>query len=994
MKIVAFFLCVAVTLFAQQPVALWTSHPVDPGDAVMVYGGPFTSNSVVKLGKTVLAPLAITPETVTFIYPQGRPLEAFSVQIDGTDVAINMPSVWWLQGDQGRRASPGGWLRVFGRSIAFTQRASLRVGDCVCTLEKADRFDLKARIPASLAPGEYPVILNNGFCSQPVGHITIGAEKKSDLPLFDITHFGAVPNDLRDDTHAIQAALASIKTNNGGILYVPRGRFGMRGTLVLPPNTVLKGADCSLSQMYWADEDDPTGALISGTHDFRIEHIFLAAGNFERGIVTEEPQKNDMWKNENVTLHRVRTRFLHTDSGGEEGLRRMQQRPEAWQLRITAERLTITACDFYASKGSSSIQGTYATIEGNRFGGPDCTYYGGRCLIMENNDHTGQAMSFGNGTREAVVRNNRFGRCFGDGDRETFTFDGGCPCYYGPAEKIGKTTLTFPSFGWNRGQAFWLGKPVYIVAGKGRGQYRDIARMLSATEIELAAPWAIEPDATSRFAIAHNRYNILLLDNVIEDGNPFQLYGSAVDVVVAGNQASRNSGIQSHAMGEKTGPKPNWFIQFIGNQILEGNSVRGPQSYQVPARDAWLGFFDQGMPGPDSQPQNLVGIMRNNTLHNNAFIGAHGRVRYLLVDNNTIHNADKGVEIIAADVKDSLVRRTTVENVLNPVNIHSGIEMPAEDYLALLVQILEKQYPQFLPENWKKIKVLSPVEAGLAIIPAVAQKAAGKSIPRELFAVLTGINLEQRNPWPLSRIASGRVTAWDFYTDYRYSPICPSAVLSTGGTAPAGWTIEPRSSLRLTPGQRFEFPVRTLRSAPATPVTLALPVSFTLAGDGWTLATTSTYRCDTLDVDDFLVAGPFPLPASLRALDAADLLTQTITTWKPLVNRQEYRVPDLDAAFSGVTNATFLVKAVIRAKKPMTVRIGFPASAKTAAFFNGVRMGSSTRRDALRTVDLAAGENTLMLIVIHEKGEHRLPVTVYTDGTEDPGDMTIVPVVP
>jgi hypothetical protein len=57
-------------------------------------------------------------------------------------------------------------------------------------------------------------------------------------------------------------------------------------------------------------------------------------------------------------------------------------------------------------------------------------------------------------------------------------------------------------------------------------------------------------------------------------------------------------------------------------------------------------------------------------------------------------------------------------------------------------------------------------------------------------------------------------------------------------------------------------------------------------------------------------------------------------------------------------------------------------------------MGSSTRRAALRTVDLVAGENTLMLIVIHEKGEHRLPVTVYTDGAEEPGDMTIAPVVP
>ena len=984
------FLLLAAACAAQPPAAIWTSHPVDPGDAVIVFGGPFPSNAVVQVAGKTIRPLAVTPETVTFVYPPNRPLEAFTATVSGAAVPVNAPAVWWIQGDLGRTASPGGWLRVFGRSIAFNDSAALEIGSVKCPAERFDRFDLRVQIPAKLKPGTYDAVLNNGLVRQPVGKVTIEAPVKPELAVFDITRYGAIANDLRDDTRAILAALDAIRKNNGGVLYVPRGRFGMRGTLELPPNSVLRGEDVTLSMLQWPDEDNPKGPLVCGTHDFALENIFLASGNIDQGIVTLEPGKTNDWTNVNVALRRVRTRFLHTDSGDEEGLRRIQQKPEALQLRLRAENLVITDCDFYASKGSSGIHATWALITGNRFGGPDCTYYGGRYFIMEGNDHSGQAMSFANGTRDALVKGNRFGSCFGNGDRETFTFDGGCPCYYGPAESVGETTIRFPKFGWNKGQAFWLGKPVYIVAGTGRGQYRDIAKMISPVEVEIASPWTIKPDETSRFAIAHNRYNILLLDNVINDGNPFQLYGSAVDVVIANNRTRRNSGIQSHAMGERNGPKPNWFIQFLGNQILEGNSFRGPQSYQNPARDSWLGFFDQGMPGPDSQPQNLVGVMRNNILRNNAFIGSHGRVRHLLIDGNTVCNADKGVEILAPDVKEALVRRMTFENVVAPMNLHSGVAVPPEDYLARMIHILETRLPEALPANWKQLKTLPPEQAGPQIIAAVAAKLAGKPVPPEVFTELTGINPSQRNPWPLGRIASGRVKQWDFHTDFVYSPICPPAVLSHTGIAPAGWSVLEKKPKSLTPGEEFSYPIGTGRTDSA-PVTVSVPIHFSLVGDTWKLCTVYTYRCDYLSVNDFQIAGPFPMPESKRALDAADLVAKPHDAWRPLVCREEYRVPDLAKAAGTAENAVFLAKTVLRAKKPMTVQIDFEANPRTVAFFNGERMGSSTRRDQNRSVDLQPGDNTLMLVVVHEKGEHRLPVTVLTDGTEAPGDLIVVP---
>ncbi len=32
---------------------------------------------------------------------------------------FNRPQVWWAQGDRGTTASPGGWIRVFGRNLGM-----------------------------------------------------------------------------------------------------------------------------------------------------------------------------------------------------------------------------------------------------------------------------------------------------------------------------------------------------------------------------------------------------------------------------------------------------------------------------------------------------------------------------------------------------------------------------------------------------------------------------------------------------------------------------------------------------------------------------------------------------------------------------------------------------------------------------------------------------------------------------------------------------------
>lgn len=40
---------------------------------------------------------------------------------------LNTPEVWWTQGDTRDAGSPGGWVRVMGRSLAFDDSS----GECI-----------------------------------------------------------------------------------------------------------------------------------------------------------------------------------------------------------------------------------------------------------------------------------------------------------------------------------------------------------------------------------------------------------------------------------------------------------------------------------------------------------------------------------------------------------------------------------------------------------------------------------------------------------------------------------------------------------------------------------------------------------------------------------------------------------------------------------------------------------------------------------------------
>ena len=294
MKLLKVVVPIAVCLIGSvsaDPVVLWASDPVRPGEAVQLFGKGFRPESIVKIGRKEIKPVRVEDDLLTFVLPEK--FSAGEVSVDGATFELNRPKIWWRQGDRGEAVSPGGWVRFFGKSLQDLTVKNLGLPGW--TVVSQDCWQVMVRAPKTIAPGVY-----NGI------KVTDAAPYWK-TEIFDVTRFGAVPSDGLDDTDAVLSALEAVRKNAGGILYFPAGRYGVSTELALPPKTLVRGESEELSMIYRLDDDNPQGAIVRLADDCGVEDLFIGSGNFRDGLVTSEEG------NTNVCVRRVRMRLLHTD---------------------------------------------------------------------------------------------------------------------------------------------------------------------------------------------------------------------------------------------------------------------------------------------------------------------------------------------------------------------------------------------------------------------------------------------------------------------------------------------------------------------------------------------------------------------------------------------------------------------------------------------------------------------------------------------------------
>lgn len=721
-----------------EPTVFYATDPVGPGQTVIVAGEGFNASakadvarlpdappgdpgasSTMGLGPTALVGAEVPqadPQCVKFVVPpQLAPgLYAWRLKSAAGSTALgvlNRPAIWWSQGDRGTTATPGGWLRAFGKNLAGGSPAAGKSRVPILLLRSAGRqvrlsvegsiWSQKARLPADLAPGTYQLFAHNGY-GGPAGWsdpLSIRIEQTKPWPQrqFDVAQLGADPSGQRDSTAAIESVLAQAE-HGGGVVYFPRGRYRLSAGLKVPRFTVLRGQSQDLACLFWTDMEQPPVALVAGTNSFGLENLTLYTNRYQHVVASDlgaVPEAGDVF----LRRVRVRANLYRGHFKPEEVDERFRQSLKLSTgggdtVRLGGRNVEITDCDLYGAGRVLFLSRTAGgLVARNRLWNGRWGWYcisGSDGLVFEDNELSGgDLMSTGGGlncldgsnySQNVYFAGNRMSMAHG-WDREIMTTDAGGEAYRGPVVVDG-ARITLPEDPLPRWRnRDWRGAGVFILSGRGAGQWRRAVRAKGRV-VELESPWNVAPDATSHLSVSMFQGRYLVVDNQFTDCGAVQFYGTSIECVMAGNRGTRMSGFRGLGL-DYHGLQPSWYCLYLANQLTDGNYY-----HWTSATESLLQVL--GNSGPRYRgPINCGAVIRGNRLEGNSHIDVRGALRDAVVEHNCVAHADQGV-FVSQSSAGVLVRNNRFDDVTVPIVDEPTLRRLAQERLR---QFLGRQEP-------------------------------------------------------------------------------------------------------------------------------------------------------------------------------------------------------------------------------------------------------------------------------------------------------------
>ena len=146
-------------------------------------------------------------------------------------------------------------------------------------VEQSSGYEVWARLPADLKPGEYEFRAHNGLggaagWSDPLV-IPVTAADSWPARVFKADAFIARAGGDADE--GLAAALAAIEKNGGGVLELGPRPYDITRTLILPRRTVLRGTDRyrTLLRLPTWDGPKPPYVVVMGDGDFAVEDLTI-----------------------------------------------------------------------------------------------------------------------------------------------------------------------------------------------------------------------------------------------------------------------------------------------------------------------------------------------------------------------------------------------------------------------------------------------------------------------------------------------------------------------------------------------------------------------------------------------------------------------------------------------------------------------------------------------------------------------------------------------
>ncbi len=656
-------------------------------------------------------------QSLKFIVPASWQEGVYSVRLTDannqtSDFYLNVPQVNWVISEEGLQAASGGYLRIQGKNLlrkGVTGQAVLISADkrriVKAKVDHAfDDYSVNVNIPAGTPAGDYQLYYHNGLggktaWSQPLA-VAVAAPSQPawDKKTFNVKDYGAKGDGTTDETAAFRAALAAAQPN-GGTVFVPGGRYMLTGDLVLPPNTQLKGASQAQTQLFWNPEHWDNGklpaSLISGTHHFAVTNLNIWASRAWGIIMQTGPVPEQGY----VTLENLVVRQTAQMGRAMYQVKAKRDSAEAefnskWNktgIILRGPNIKVRNCDFNCS-GMYGFSGVGGFIQHCRFQrnstGTNQSYMviHPKGLIFE--DCYKQADGYGyastiDESHDLYEARNTIPFDYTN-DREVMTLDGGGGAYAGPVGSVNGATLTLPAgastYQWTANK--WAGGGVFIIQGKGAGQYRRIVTH-TLDNIQLDQPFTVDPDASSVISITTIRKHLFFVNNEVTDGGAYQLYGSAQNCVIAGLKMRRSNGIISRGSLLYHGKQPNWYIDIVDCELREGN-----YSHWYGIDDQHSGYQSINLIGTGGPGLNIGALVRHNQLYDYSYIrtspGAEpNSVTDAIIEDNSITTAPKGIMLGGGGSSTSsvLVHDNHYTDVAKPMDTNPGLK--AASYLRM-----------------------------------------------------------------------------------------------------------------------------------------------------------------------------------------------------------------------------------------------------------------------------------------------------------------------
>ncbi len=613
------------------PTIFWVSQPVQPSETVLAQGGGWDSNVVVEISRgagcwTTAEVMQVTARSLKFVLPVDWPTGASACRVQGGPaVPLNAPEVWWVQGDRGGTATPGGWIRAFGTCLTAT-----------------NSYAASFRVPQDTPLG---LLVTNG--------IACAVARPQPWPT---NVFMVLNGDL-------PAALAAAAANGGGRIRLPAGTNEVRQPLVLPPRTMLEGAGREATVLFWPEPGAGAGSkpagLLSGT-SFVLADLTLAALKPHAGPGLCRTPDSNGW----ARIHRVRVALANEPKPGRHGI-----------YIDRADNTEITGCVVTGVPRAIGLnKARYACIAGNElhYGWNGVTMNATRAVIFEENQlcvsYTGEKRDTGSNftaygapvARDLYFAHNRLWSP--EHHDNGFTFDGGDGLYLGKIERAEGTRVTLPQPPMRRqGEtlapfADWPGASLHVMEGAGAGQYRHVVAIRGAV-IEVDRPWDVPLGGDSLVTLVNFIGRVLLVENEFADALWTKAYAMTADVIFAGNRMSHHGtacgSLDADAGTHNIGLLPGFHFQALDNLLVRGPTRIGCNGRHITnKRSARVGLDHVWYTGPVM----LGSVFRRNSARPEAAAGS----------SITIGSSHPGVSPVA----DILIERNTVPVVRIEKNNH------------------------------------------------------------------------------------------------------------------------------------------------------------------------------------------------------------------------------------------------------------------------------------------------------------------------------------